>query len=793
MRLIGLSRYHGDVTGEHRRQYSELGLRGDVPRERTGFLVGIAEGLVEDIVDRSIRVKRYLPHRVLREQLTNDEFKHAVAELKAGPAIVAALNKQVGAIWTRTAQARSQAADGLGLLAFMMFFLIVGVILAFNAGQDWLSANWPTADQSLGNALDQLIQSALADWRAIGDPDRWVYLAGTLALSIIAKQIVVEAVLFVPLVIKDLQRSVEDEVVPIIRIALNDIANRRYRFTLPVTSAPGLGEVSSPHRLVIREELERIRIWSEELGAPAIAISGSRGVGKTTLLKSLVEPSYKTRTKSELDVLPIFVAAPVTYDAREFLILLYSELCREVLRVTGRHRASRTPLVVRRLTRRILRSIRVVLGLGLLIVTALAFAPLLNSDVEEWMKSRSWPVLDSLWAAGFLAAATLLIWVVTKRILPVATGIFYAPSPIAQEAESQLRQLRYLQTFSTESSGGIKKLGLELGRKRSKQLAERSSTLPELVASYRDFAATVGRWFNSSHGGRLLICIDEVDRISRAEQAEAFINEIKAIFGIKYCRYLVTVSEDALAGFERRVIGVRPTLDSAFDEVLRLEPFTARQSLDLLRRHVVGFPDVFIVLCHCLGGGLPRDIVREARALLDENRGLARTDDAREWTSANSATNIRRLTASITEREIQALKRGLINRIRNLENADQLYGVQSLLADRDWPGSSTDSVLRALADLVTMNDDEQNELRREVASAVYFYVTVRDVFTEKLEIIGNWEGDSGDELSDVVDDLARVRSLLTLSPIVASRALSRIRKCLDLPLLVIPGVSGERD
>src|SRR4029453_8079678 len=134
------------------------------------------------------------------------------------------------------------------------------------------------------------------------------------------------------------------------------------------------------------------------------------------------------------------------------------------------------------------------------------------------------------------------------------------------------------------------------------QLAENPITLPELVASYREFAERVATWLHSGPArpsdlstkialkifgpaigrARLMICIDEIDRISTAEAAESFINDIKAIFGTKYCVYLVTVSEEALAGFERRVVQLRPALDSAFDEVLRLDTFSVSQSLELL-------------------------------------------------------------------------------------------------------------------------------------------------------------------------------------------------------------------
>lgn len=39
---------------------------------------------------------------------------------------------------------------------------------------------------------------------------------------------------------------------------------------------------------------------------------------------------------------------------------------------------------------------------------------------------------------------------------------------------------------------------------------------------------------------------------------------------------------------------------------------TAGESARLLERRVIGLPVVFAMLCHCLSGGLPRDLIRQA-------------------------------------------------------------------------------------------------------------------------------------------------------------------------------------
>jgi hypothetical protein len=50
----------------------------------------------------------------------------------------------------------------------------------------------------------------------------------------------------------------------------------------------------------------------------------------------------------------------------------------------------------------------------------------------------------------------------------------------------------------------------------------------------------VAAWQRSAHGGhgRVVIGIDEVDKIRDGDRAEAFLNDIKAIFGTPGCLYL---------------------------------------------------------------------------------------------------------------------------------------------------------------------------------------------------------------------------------------------------------------
>ena len=156
-------------------------------------------------------------------------------------------------------------------------------------------------------------------------------------------------------------------------------------------------------------------------------------------------------------------------------------------------------------------------------------------------------------------------------------------------------------------------------------------TLPELVASYRGFAETVVSALQdvaqrsdslAVDQVRLIVGIDEIDRIENGEKAEKFLNEIKAIFGIPYCFYAASLSADALANFERRAVSARTVFDTSFDAMLRISRLRLTTARQLLERRAIGLPYLYIALCQVLSGGVPRELMRVARSVFDVRNGI---------------------------------------------------------------------------------------------------------------------------------------------------------------------------
>ncbi|GAA4211751.1 hypothetical protein GCM10022220_34170 [Actinocatenispora rupis] len=297
----------------------------------------------------------------------------------------------------------------------------------------------------------------------------------------------------------------------------------------------------------------------------------------------------------------MLVSAPVDYDARDFLIHVYLRLCETVRDLTGRRRRLR-----------IVPALSVLAGLALV----------------GWQ--LGWPevapprptVREGLLALGVALVAAGLGYRRLVRRRADDRG-----RSLAERARHRLEQLRYVRTYTTGHSVGASGGGLEWARSTGRQLAEQPLTLPELVASYREFVeAATAWWRRRSPTGRLVVGIDEVDRIADPAKVERFVNDLKAMFGTRDCVYLVTVSDEALSSVEGRARGARTALDSTFEELVRVPAMDLPTAVALVQRRVVGLPYPFLLLCHCLAAGLPRELIRVARRIVAARRETRRNE-----------------------------------------------------------------------------------------------------------------------------------------------------------------------
>lgn len=324
------------------------------------------------------------------------------------------------------------------------------------------------------------------------------------------------------------------------------------------------------------------------------------------------------------------------------------------------------------------------------------------------------------------------------------------------EARRRLQQLQFLQTFNTGYSGTVAiPGGVQLGRTASRQLAEQKLSLPEIIEQYRDFAHRAAQWWRTKHEGkgRLVIGIDEVDKIRDAASAEQFVNDIKAIFGTPHCLYLVSVSDEAMLGFQQRSPELRAAFDSAFDEMVRVDHLTLSDVRGLLRRRVAGIADPFVALCYALSGGLPRDVLRIARALVEIRSREGGTGDIRD------------LTTALVAHELSLTKHALL-RGRTGNDTAEYRELLKRLVDDSWP---RDLVKGA----VTCAQSGDDATSRWLSVALRFLATVEECFGAGVALSIEDPG--------VIDTLARARIALAIDADIAAELISRFRADGGLP------------
>lgn len=338
-------------------------------------------------------------------------------------------------------------------------------------------------------------------------------------------------------------------------------------------------------------------------------------------------------------------------------------------------------------------------------------------------------------------------------------------SAIAAESRRRLEQLKYLRTYTTGWSASLTpRTFLALVRSKTKQRAEQPATLPELVDDFRRYSTQVAAWRRSAHdGGRLVIGIDEVDKIRDGDRAEAFINDIKAIFDVPGTLYLVSLSEEAMAGFARRTPSIRSSFYSAFDELVSMRPMAYRQSEELLFKRITGVPRPFTALCHVLAGGLPRDLVRAARALVDV-------------ASAGGKKSLEDTATDLIRRELESLRQVSLRQLADSAGPGPLLAA---LDHAGWPGTTPRQFTGAAqqaADAVTDADSDQaRQLCQELVVSLSFYSTALEVFAAGQAGQNRLIACLKNQDYAIIDDLAAARDAMRVDAGHAHQLLERYR------------------
>jgi hypothetical protein len=257
-----------------------------------------------------------------------------------------------------------------------------------------------------------------------------------------------------------------------------------------------------------------------------------------------------------------------------------------------------------------------------------------------------------------------------------------ASTKLRELALETLLQIRIQQSFASErtriasvSGPSVLPAKVELDVKRGVTWTEREKSYPELVADVKTFLGAVAEEYE------LVIGIDELDKLRTADSVEDFLNDIKGIFGVPGCYYLVSVSEDAAAGFERRGAPFRDVFDSSFDDVISLRPLDLVSARKILHGLLLGWTEPFIGLCFVLSGGLPRDLWRVAHELVAQR-------------DASNEIEIGQAALALCRREGEARLRAVRHELTRDSLDPQKTELLQLIADLSFTSATASDMLR---------------------------------------------------------------------------------------------------
>ena len=122
-----------------------------------------------------------------------------------------------------------------------------------------------------------------------------------------------------------------------------------------------------------------------------------------------------------------------------------------------------------------------------------------------------------------------------------------------------------------------------------------------------------------------------------------------------------------MSNFERRGLPFRDVFDSSFDNIVYVDYFAPDESKALLAQRVIGKPVPFFYLSYCLSGGLPRDMIRAFRQIVEIH----------QQDRANNTLSL--INSSIISSEIKAKMRAMGFIVKKLDDLPETNEFITLL------------------------------------------------------------------------------------------------------------------
>lgn len=440
-----------------------------------------------------------------------------------------------------------------------------------------------------------------------------------------------------------LNDAAEAVIMPSAVLAINTLLGNEQDKLLVEQDSEGLRRLQDPTFRVSTRSVARLGSLLSQMDGGSVAVSGPRGAGKSTLLRQFCEPLDGDIASTR--GLSVYVSAPSNYVAIDFIAELFQQLCEgylkycECLPAERLYEAGGSKAGVWRVAHRLV-AISWLLARTTFAVALVSWivwqfhknippSSFVMEPIGQW--AQTMPAFARTSWSAHRAYLVLAILVLALTLWPGIRAwrrhLWRRREPeMTKKAREYLLRLQIDKTV-TRSAGiapSVRGMGFSINRGTAAKYTP--WTLPELVSYTRGFMRdiAVGMIGKSCP---VVIAIDEIDRIGSVEHAEAFIGDIKTIFGVEKCYFIVAVAEDVGSLFAQRATAGRSILENAFDEIVTVGPLELQEARNLLLKRVPGFTDSFVYLVYALSGGLPRELIRVSRRLVEINLDRANAED----------------------------------------------------------------------------------------------------------------------------------------------------------------------
>jgi KAP family P-loop domain len=522
-------------------------------------------------------------------------------------------------------------------------------------------------------------------------------------------------------------------------------------------------------------------------GGAAVGVTGERGMGKSELLRSFCDDPVSKATIKNGGTIGVFVAVPAAFKGIEFLTLVAERLAQEVpgYRSPGGRQAMRkmsffaTSFVLAMLLFAVGAYLLVTRKFPTLTFTAfhLGFGLLLLGVV-----------LFAIFAGEFFDVLTLTRTFARGSKGPSdvrASASGHARSRVGRDAEQLMTRLQYAETISAQTEGSVGWGSIGLNRTRQRSLSALPLTEASLILEIETLADKL-----AAAGYRVVIGVDEMDKLEGGQATENFLNSVKQLFSISSCSFLVSVSSSAWARFVQRGINVRDALDSSLDAIESIDALDFCEARSLILHRHEEMSDSQVLFCYTLAGGLPREIMRCARSLAMRNR---------DEEGGSHALNM--VADRVLNTEFDRLMSAIRNELAVWEFPDRdrlfrvLDGMTPKWTDSHRSQSGDDGSVappghRKVTSSAARIREGQVIVARLDLMTQFFNVMRRLFCVPTAEIVNEaWEK-GGQVILEVCHEMGKTRRLVETDPTAARQRLLKINNSLDM--LAEPG-AGRSD